>query len=721
MHASPEPARLRLPERPCPVCGTSVEPLRAREVLLLEDGFRFLCSGECARRFREGERRREPPRRPTPSSRRARRDDTPLASDTTPAPSEIDPAVPVPWVGIGGAAAAVLLARVSTAHPVLGLLAVVAVAVASSAALVDAWPLREDLGVTTWALGPTGALLAGAAALLADGGSTRWWLLGAALAAGAVVLRGWLDGRARAASKAWVARLARELPAKARIPEGDPFAGGSTTVEIARLRAGEEVVVAEGEVVPVDGVVQAGQAEVVLHPSALAPASRVPGDPVVAGAQVIEGTLRILATRVGDDRALLRPRRFGRTGGSRPAPLARLAGRAARWGGPAALVVAGLALLLETDLGGQLAAAAAVLLAAPLTAVRRASESPFVVGASAAAYRGIAFADPATLERGGQVTVAALCTHGVITEGEPELVETHAVGGSDPQALLSLVAGAETAADDHPIARAVLRHCERAGLALASVRRATFLPGRGVTAVAPSGEELVVGNRQLLLAEGVSVAVADTPARRAEARGQTALFVGLDGRVRGVLAFRDEDRRGARAAVQRLIDLGIEVVLLSGDHRGTVEALAKTLDIGHVKAELLPHEQGAEVKRLRDTGGTVAVIGRPGRDTGALGAADVPVVLGAAGGPAGEGAVALTSEDVRDGAAALWLAHATRREARRGTLAAALAGGLGVLLAATGLLAPGLAALWSLAVAAYALPTASRVLHRIALRLPTRG
>src|SRR5690606_18098970 len=165
------------------------------------------------------------------------------------------------------------------------------------------------------------------------------------------------------------------------------------------------------------------------------------------------------------------------------------------------------------------------------------------------------------------------------------------------------------------------------------VRRATFSPGRGVTAVAPSGQPLVIGNRGLLLEAGVSVAVADADAARAEERGHTVVFVGLDGRVRALISLRDEDRVGARAAVQRLIDLGIEVVLVSGDHRGTVEALARHLDITHVKAELLPDEQGAEIRRLRETGGVVAVVGRPGHDDAALGAADVPVVLGAAGAP----------------------------------------------------------------------------------------
>ena len=173
--------------------------------------------------------------------------------------------------------------------------------------------------------------------------------------------------------------------------------------------------------------------------------------------------------------------------------------------------------------------------------------------------------------------------------------------------------------------------------------------------------------------------------------------------------------------MQRLIDLGVEVVLISGDHRGTVEALAKHLDIGHVKAELLPDERGAEVRRLRETGGVVATVGRRGHDDAALAAADVQVVLGAAGGVEDERAVSLTSEDVRDAAAALWLARAARRAAWRGTLAAALGGAFFVALAAFGVAAPAVAALFALGVDAYALPSAARLLRRIELRLPSRG
>jgi P-type E1-E2 ATPase len=241
-----------------------------------------------------------------------------------------------------------------------------------------------------------------------------------------------------------------------------------------------------------------------------------------------------------------------------------------------------------------------------------------------------------------------------------------------------------------------------------------------VTAVGPGGEPFVIGNRQLLLDEGVSIAVADAEAEACEARGLTALFIGLGGRVRAVVALQDGVRPGARAAVQRLFDLGIEVVLLSGDHHGTVEALAHNLDVAHVKSELLPEERVSEVRRLRETGRAVAVFGRGPYDDATVGAADVPVVLGAAGAHTGELTVALATDDVRDGAAALWIARATRLETWRGVLTAMGGGGLLVAAAAVGWAAPAVAAIGSLAIDAFALPAGARLLRRIELRVPAR-
>ena len=336
------------------------------------------------------------------------------------------------------------------------------------------------------------------------------------------------------------------------------------------------------------------------------------------------------------------------------------------------------------------------------------------------APRGIVFLNGRAIENAGNIAVAAFMSRGTVTTGHPEVLEVAAIGDADVEELLGLTMAAQHAAPGHPIALALQRYGVSKGIAPANVRRATYHAGRGVSALAPGSKALVVGTRQLLLDEGVSVAVADAVAGRAEERGHTVVFVALDGRVRLVVTLQDPVRIGARAAAQRVFDLPAEVVLMSGDHRSTVEALGQQMDVTHVKAELLPDERATEVRRLGESAGHVAVVGRV-QDVEALGAADVPIVLGAAGGIEGEAAIALANEDIRDAAAALFIARAARTEALRSVIASVVCGAVVVTGSMLGFVPPVVAAFAALAVDAFALPSGVRLLRRVDLRVPVRG
>ncbi len=713
-------------------------------MVAVEGGFHVLCSRPCRDRLRSSiaealrthvaeprpgalrsGTRTDPVLRSIRKRRAARASITASAPEWTashPAVPEHAPPLPTLALTIAGVGA---LAGVFASGWTLVGLSVLMVTSAAVLSLVGATPLRRDVGWLAWAMAPMGSVVSAVAAVVghASGLDARFALVGASAAAACGVLRGWLDASAARPVERLFANARAGLPATARVPVDDaarPLSPGSREVESTALRAGEDVLVADGDTIPVDGIVRSGEAQVLLHPLARAPVRRRSGDPVLAGARVVQGGLRVLAGRVGDERALVRPAQFGDGSADDAARVTRLVARGVQFSGVAAVVASALGLVLGESGGGmamRLSSAAAVLIAIPLLALRRASEAPFVAAGATAALRGIVFQSARALDRAGRVNVAVLCTHGTVTEGAPEVVEVHLVGGTRDETALGLAAGAE-AGNEHPIADAVRRHVARVGVAPAAVRRVQSIPGRGLTAVGAAGESVVVGSRQLLLEEGVSVAALDLEAERAEQRGLSVVFVGVDRRVRALLTFRDEDRPGARAAVQRLMDLEIEAILMSGDHRGTVESLARTLDVAHVKAELPPEQRAAEVRRLRDAGSTIAVVGRPGHDDHALGAADVPVALGAAG---VDRAVALTSDDVRDAADALWLASATRREAHRGVALAAGAGALLVALAANGFLPPGAVAILALAVDAVALPASARLLRRIDLRMPARG
>ena len=248
-------ARPALEERPCPVCGASVEPLRAREVLLLSDGFRYLCDAECRRRFLQGERdpaasrgSQRPPKKPrkkrapTPPPRMPRTR-VPVSADRSAAYRALEqPSDPPPWLGLGASGVALVLGALATG-PILRTLSVLAVAVAVGSASVAAWPARREVGWVAWLIAPAGALVAAAAALLPQGpgADPRLLLSGAAIAAATVVLRAWLDVRSSRPVREMVRLLAARMPAQVRVTEPSTEWATEPTFEwvpAARIRAG---------------------------------------------------------------------------------------------------------------------------------------------------------------------------------------------------------------------------------------------------------------------------------------------------------------------------------------------------------------------------------------------------------------------------------------------------------------------------------------------------
>jgi len=630
------------------------------------------------------------------------------------------------WFGTGAVLCAIVAGFFSSSH-VLSLLSAFFTCLAAVAALRVSWRSARHIGWLAWALGPAGAVGAAVGAAHSNfGGGDAWLSLqGAALASAAMLARAWFDAEARYPIKTAIRRLQRGMPTTIHVPvkdAADQMAVSMEVIPTENIRTGEDVFALEGETVGVDGVVQAGEATAVLYPGAQVPVRRSPGDPLLAGSKIVKGAVRILASRVGENRALVRFQYFGRGGGHDAAPIARTADLVTRWGGIATIGLATVVFFLA-DTGGSsapLSAASAVLLAAPLLALRRAASSPLVVAAASAGARGIAFQSAKALDRAGSVAMVAMSPHGTLTEGKPIVLEFHPVQSRSVESCIALSAAAEEAAVSHPIANAIRDFARANRIAPQQVRRANYLEGRGITALAPGGEEFVIGNRKLLLDEGISVATADAIAFSIESSGRTAIFVALGGRVRGVFSLQDPLRPGARAAIQRMMDMNLEVVLLTGDHRGTVERIAAGVEIAHIKAELLPDERGREVKRLREAGGQVAVIGDPIADHAALSAADVGIALGAAGGTTSERAVALVTRDVRDAVAGLWIARAAREDALRSTTVAACAFATIVAAAAAGLIVPGIAALLAVGVDAYAVRAGVRLLRRIKLRLPAR-
>lgn len=556
----------------------------------------------------------------------------------------------------------------------------VVVVVVACAALVAEYVMGEreatELHPLALLSAPVAAAVAAALARLLDHELTSGALTLAAAVIGFTAIGVVLVRRERAPLDAERDRLRGALEQSGHRVAGE----GVASARPADLRPGEEVVVEAGETVPADVTIVAGSIVVEPWLFSRSAAKRAEGEAVVAGARVLDGRARAVVGWAGPDRAWVRltldPRRradvhapsarFGRLAAERIAPLG-----------------AGLAALTVYAANGDLLA---VLLSAVAAQAALANSAVAELGALSitravltALRRGVAFRTAQAVENAGRVSSAAFCARGTVLLGEPEVANIDATSSVDANEVLALIAGAEAGAT-HPVATAVLRAARARGVRPDAVRSPNVQPGLGVTATASTGEQLVVGSRGLMLKERISVAAAERKISDLEAMGRTVLLAALAGRLIGVVGLQDGLRPGARAAVQHLLDVGVEPVLLSGDTRETCEAIGRALDIEHIRPELLPTERGDEVRRMAD-GATVAVIGRSPVDDASLAAADVSIALSAAGSSAAEWNVQLASDDVRDAAFAVRLAHECRLASRITialTLGSGVLGALGV-------------------------------------------
>lgn len=431
------------------------------------------------------------------------------------------------------------------------------------------------------------------------------------------------------------------------------------------LRPGEDIVIHAGELLPVDASIVAGSGEV--HPWLSSDSVREvgAGDLVYAGARLVSGQVRAVVRWTGYDRHWLRLTLDPSRRADRHAPSVLLADRLLTRIAPAVvLLVAAVSWSQGQDSLTILsyALATAAVLTGP--ALPKLVRLEVLRSALETLNHGIVVASAAVLETAGRVTRAVFCARGTLLLGEPQLSTLEPLGTLSNDEILALVAGAEQSSS-HPIASSVLRAARAASILPDAVRNPRSEPGLGVTALASDGRALVVGSRALMLRERVSVARAEARITELEATGRTVLLVALGGHLSAILSFQDGLRKGARAAVQHLLDAAIEPVLLSGDARETCEALAKTLDIEHVRPDVLPADRGKEVERLRGGGAGVAVVGRSPTDDLPLASATVSIALPSQGLQAAGFDIDLASDEVHKASLALRLLHEHRSRLQR--------------------------------------------------------
>jgi Cu+-exporting ATPase len=526
-----------------------------------------------------------------------------------------------------------------------------------------------------------------------------------------------LEARARSRTGGAIRALIGLSPKTARV-ERD---GAEMDVPVADVRVGDVVRVRPGEKVPVDGTVLDGTSAVdesMLTGEPL-PVTKAPGDPVIGATVNTTGSFRLTATKVGADTVLQQIVRLVQEAQGSKAPIQKLADTVSGYFVPAVLCLAVLTFVVwfnltppESRLTFALLTFVSVLIIACPCALGLATPTAVMVGTGRGAQAGILIKGGEPLEAAGRLTTVVLDKTGTVTEGRPAVTEVVAVGLSEAD-LIRLAAAAE-GGSEHPLARAVIAAAETRGLAVPQATAFEAVPGHGLSATV-EGRSVLVGNARLLSSRRVPFDAAAV--ERASAAGRTTLLVAVDGRYAGLLAVSDPVKATSKATVERLHAMGLEVVLLTGDNRGTAEAVARVVGIDRVLADVLPEGKAAEVKKLREAGKVVAMVGDGINDAPALAAADVGVAMGTGTDVAIEAAdITLVKGDLSGVASSIELSRATMRTIRQNLFFAFAYNVLGIPVAA-GVLYPLTGWLLSpiLASAAMALSSVSVVTN--ALRL----
>ena len=527
-----------------------------------------------------------------------------------------------------------------------------------------------------------------------------------------VLLGKWLEQRAKRQTTEAIRALNALRPELATVRRD----GQDHTVPIAEVRVGDLVVVKPGERLAVDGRVQAGRSTVdeSLITGESLPVAKQVGDHVTAGAVNAEGLLLVHTTAVGAESTLARMVRLVESAQAHKAPVQRLVDQVSAVFVP---VVVGLAVL--TLLGWGLACgdweqallnAVAVLVIACPCALGLATPAAIMVGTGVAARHGILIKDPEALEVAHRIRVVAFDKTGTLTVGRPTLVACEAVGGDGPALLAD--SAAIQAGSEHPLARAVLDALP-AGTRPAAASALQAVAGRGMSALV-AGRALRLGSALYMQELGVDLGALQARGEALAAQGRTVSWladVTDRPQLRGLLAFGDEVKPSAAAAVQRLRALGIHTVLVTGDNPGSGGAVGQQLGLDSVRAQVLPEHKATIVAELRAAHGPVAMVGDGINDAPALAAADVGLAMATGTDVAMHAAgITLMRGDPALVADALDISRRTYAKIRQNLFWAFVYNLVGIPLAAFGLLNPVLAG------AAMALSSVSVLSNALLLR-----
>ncbi|MDF2723422.1 MAG: ATPase, partial [Paenibacillus sp.] len=400
--------------------------------------------------------------------------------------------------------------------------------------------------------------------------------------------------------------------------------GQETAIPIEEVAAGDVVIVKPGEKVPVDGIVLEGSSavdEAMLTGESI-PVSKRQGDSVIGATVNKNGMLRIQATKVGKETALAQIIKVVEEAQGSKAPIQRIADVISGIFVPIVVGIAVVTFLVwyfgmtPGDFAGALEKAIAVLVIACPCALGLATPTSIMAGSGRAAELGILFKGGEHLESTHRITTVVLDKTGTVTKGKPELTDVFVSEAQDPERFLAYVAAAEKNSE-HPLAEAIVAGVRERDIAFPEAEAFEAVPGFGVRSVV-EGKVVLVGTRKWMIQNQIEAEAAFERMNELEQAGKTAMLAAIDGQYAGIVAVSDTIKESSKAAVARLKELDIQVVMITGDNERTAQAIARQAGIDRVLAEVLPEGKADEVRKLQQSGQKVAMVGDGINDAPAL-------------------------------------------------------------------------------------------------------
>ncbi|WP_413527639.1 heavy metal translocating P-type ATPase [Marinilactibacillus psychrotolerans] len=442
--------------------------------------------------------------------------------------------------------------------------------------------------------------------------------------------------------------------------------GKEIKISIDEVAVGDTVIVKPGEKIPVDGKVLEGMTSVdeAMLTGESIPVEKNPGDNVIGASINKNGTIQYKATKVGKDTALSQIIKLVEEAQGSKAPIAKMADIISGYFVPIVIVIA-LISSLAWYFGGEdglfsLTIAISVLVIACPCALGLATPTAIMVGTGKGAENGVLIKGGVALETTHKIQTIVFDKTGTITEGKPKVTDIITENGISDTELLQLTASAEKGSE-HPLGEAIVKGAEEKDLKLSKSENFNAIPGQGIE-VEIDGKKLLAGNKKLMETRNISLKtlaeIADTLARN----GKTPMYVAINDQIAGIIAVADTVKENSVAAIEKLHKMGIEVAMITGDNKGTAEAIARQVGIDRVLSEVLPEDKANEVKKLQSGGKKVAMVGDGINDAPALAQAEIGSAIGSGTDVAIESAdIVLMRSDLMDVSTAVELSKATIR------------------------------------------------------------